>query len=205
MSLVSGISQSTANETATAAATSKRVFDLVLACCLLVPATLVMLAAMLLVRLTSPGPVIYSQTRLGRNGRHFTIYKIRTMFYNCERHSGVQWSKPGDSRVTWIGRILRATHIDELPQLFNILRGEMSLVGPRPERPEIVSALEPAILCYGDRVQVQPGVTGLLRCNFRPMLTWKAFAASSRMTFTTSSTPAFGLTSGSSSRRHSPS
>jgi lipopolysaccharide/colanic/teichoic acid biosynthesis glycosyltransferase len=127
-----------------------------------------MLAAMLLVRLTSYGPMVYSQTRLGRNGKHFTIYKIRTMFNNCERHSGVQWSKPGDSRVTWIGRILRATHIDELPQLFNILRGDMSLVGPRPERPEIVSALEPAILCYGDRVQIQPGVTGLAQVQLPP-------------------------------------
>lgn len=110
MSLVSGISQSTANESATAAATSKRVFDLVLACCLLVLTAPVMLAAMLLVRLTSYGPMVYSQTRLGRNGKHFTIYKIRTMFNNCERQSGVQWSKPGDSRVTWIGRILRDPH-----------------------------------------------------------------------------------------------
>ena len=111
MSLVSGISQSTANETATAAATSKRVFDLVVACCLLVLTAPVMLAAMLLVRLTSPGPMIYTQIRLGRNGRHFRIYKIRSMFNNCERNSGVQWSKPGDNRVTWIGRILlRDTH-----------------------------------------------------------------------------------------------
>src|SRR5277367_5216718 len=99
MSLVSGISQSTANETATAAATSKRVFDLVLACCLLVLTAPVIVAAMMLVRLTSRGPMIYTQIRLGRNGRQFTIFKIRTMYNNCERHSGVQWSRPGDSRV----------------------------------------------------------------------------------------------------------
>ncbi len=168
MSLVSEISQSTANETATAAATSKRVFDLVLACCLLVLTAPVMVAAMLLVRLTSRGPMIYTQIRLGRNGRQYTIFKIRSMYENCERDSGVQWSRPGDSRVTWIGRILRATHIDELPQLCNILRGEMSLVGPRPERPEIVAALAPAIVCYGDRVRIEPGVTGLAQVQLAP-------------------------------------
>jgi lipopolysaccharide/colanic/teichoic acid biosynthesis glycosyltransferase len=166
--LMSEIRQSTADETATAAATAKRVFDLVLACCLLVLTAPVMLAAMLLVRLTSRGPMIYTQIRLGRNGRQFTIFKIRTMYNNCERHSGIQWSRPGDSRVTWLGQILRATHIDELPQLFNILRGEMSLVGPRPERPEIVVGLELAISCYRDRLQVRPGVTGLAQVQLPP-------------------------------------
>ena len=168
MSLASEISQSTANEMATTATTSKRVFDLMVACCLLVLTAPVMIAAMILVCLTSRGPMIYTQTRLGLNGSRFKIFKIRTMYNNCERHSGVQWSQPGDSRVTWIGRILRATHIDELPQLLNIIRGEMSLVGPRPERPEIVVALEPAILCYGDRVRIQPGVTGLAQVQLGP-------------------------------------
>src|SRR5439155_7537697 len=94
------------------------------------------------VKLTSRGPAIYTQSRVGRFGRPFIIYKIRSMTHNCEKKSGVKWSTRNDARVTWVGRILRKTHIDELPQLVNILRGEMSLVGPRPERPEIVHTLE---------------------------------------------------------------
>jgi lipopolysaccharide/colanic/teichoic acid biosynthesis glycosyltransferase len=83
------------------------------------------------------------------------------MYHNCERDSGVQWSSKGDPRITPIGRFLRATHIDELPQLINVLLGDMSLVGPRPERPEIVPSLERVIPNYRDRLQVRPGVTGL--------------------------------------------
>ncbi len=124
--------------------------------------------AMLVVRLTSRGPMIYSQTRLGLHGRRFTIYKIRTMYLDCERLTGACWSKPGDKRVTPIGKLLRATHIDELPQLWNILRGEMSLVGPRPERPEIIAALEPAIPYYRERLDVLPGVTGLAQVQLAP-------------------------------------
>src|SRR5207244_1076843 len=100
---------------------------------LLTTAPLVLLADVL-VKLTSRGPVCYSQTRLGRNGKPYTIYKIRSMRHNCESHSGPKWSQPGDARVTPVGRFLRKSHLDELPQLWNVLRGEMSLVGPRPER-----------------------------------------------------------------------
>jgi lipopolysaccharide/colanic/teichoic acid biosynthesis glycosyltransferase len=146
----------------------KPALDLVLACVLVPFGAPVMLVAMLLVRLTSPGPMIYCQTRLGLNGRRYRMYKIRSMYHDCERLTGPRWSTPGDSRVTWIGRILRATHIDELPQLWNILRGEMSLVGPRPERPEIVVGLELAIPCYRDRLQVRPGVTGLAQVQLAP-------------------------------------
>src|SRR5262249_49907485 len=97
---------------------------------LLVLTAPVMIAAMLLVWLTSRGPVIYTQRRLGLGGKVFTIYKIRTMYQDSERHSGATWSLPGDPRVTPVGRVLRFTHIDELPQLINVLLGDMSLVGP---------------------------------------------------------------------------
>jgi lipopolysaccharide/colanic/teichoic acid biosynthesis glycosyltransferase len=142
--------------------------DTVLALVLLLLTWPVIAVAMLLVCLTSRGPALYAQTRLGLHGRRFTIYKIRTMHRDCERLTGPRWSTPGDKRVTAIGRILRATHIDELPQLWNILRGEMSLVGPRPERPEIISGLEPAIPCYRVRLDVLPGVTGLAQVMLPP-------------------------------------
>ncbi|MCI0641937.1 MAG: sugar transferase [Gemmataceae bacterium] len=115
----------------------------------------------LAVKLTSRGPVFYSQTRLGRHGRPYRIYKIRTMYHNCELKSGICWSTKGDPRVTPFGRFLRATHLDELPQLWNILRGDMSLVGPRPERPEFVPELEKAMPRYSERLRVRPGLTGL--------------------------------------------
>jgi lipopolysaccharide/colanic/teichoic acid biosynthesis glycosyltransferase len=99
--------------------------------------------------------------RLGLNGKPFRIYKIRTMTHNCESRSGPQWSTAGDTRITFAGRILRVTHLDELPQLWNVLKGDMSLVGPRPERPEFVPSLEKAIAHYRDRLDVRPGVTGL--------------------------------------------
>ncbi len=114
----------------------------------------------LLVKLTSSGPAFYSQIRLGLNGKPFPIFKLRTMRCDAEK-GGAQWSRPGDSRVTFIGRILRATHLDELPQLWNVLRGDMGLVGPRPERPEFVPNLERAIPHYRDRLLIRPGVTGL--------------------------------------------
>jgi lipopolysaccharide/colanic/teichoic acid biosynthesis glycosyltransferase len=123
-------------------------------------APLVLLTAGL-VKLTSRGPALYKQTRLGKNGHPFMLYKVRTMYHDCERKSGAQWSCPGDPRITALGRFLRRTHLDELPQLWNVLRGEMSLVGPRPERPEFVPALIQAIPRYQERLLVRPGVTGL--------------------------------------------
>jgi lipopolysaccharide/colanic/teichoic acid biosynthesis glycosyltransferase len=115
----------------------------------------------LAVKLTSRGPAFYTQTRVGRGGRPFTIYKLRTMIHNCESLTGPRWSVPGDPRVTRLGRFLRVTHLDELPQLLNVLRGDMGLVGPRPERPEFVPELERALPAYRHRLVVRPGVTGL--------------------------------------------
>src|SRR5262249_22636851 len=101
---------------------------------MLVLAAPVVLLAAVLVKLTSRGPAFYTKTRLGQGGREYTIYKLRTMFHDCERHSGARWSTAGDPRITSVGRWLRRSHVDELPQLWNVLRGDMSLVGPRPER-----------------------------------------------------------------------
>jgi lipopolysaccharide/colanic/teichoic acid biosynthesis glycosyltransferase len=128
----------------------------------------VVLIAGLLVKLTSRGPIFYSQTRVGKNGKCFTIYKIRTMVHNCEGRSGAKWATTNDPRITPIGALLRKTHVDELPQLINVLRCEMSLVGPRPERPEFVPSLEKAIAHYADRLLVRPGVTGVAQVQLPP-------------------------------------
>jgi lipopolysaccharide/colanic/teichoic acid biosynthesis glycosyltransferase len=146
----------------------KVILDCLLAAIISLVALPILVLLAVLIRLTSRGPVVYSQVRLGRHGRPFSIYKFRTMYHDCECSSGVCWSRPGDPRVTPVGRILRATHLDELPQLWNILRGDMSLVGPRPERPEFVPALERAIVNYRDRLQVRPGLTGLAQVQLPP-------------------------------------
>ena len=134
------------------------------AAAVLLPVALPLVAlAAAAVKVTSPGPVFYSQTRVGLNGRHYRILKIRTMHNNCELRSGIKWAGANDARITRVGRLLRATHVDELPQLFNVLTGDMSLVGPRPERPEVIHAkgLEQLVPGYAARLTVKPGVTGL--------------------------------------------
>jgi lipopolysaccharide/colanic/teichoic acid biosynthesis glycosyltransferase len=135
--------------------------DVGVATVLLVLASPIILLCLIAVRLGSKGSPLYSQKRLGSSGRIMTIYKIRTMYEDCERHYGPMWSGPGDPRVTPLGRILRAAHLDELPQLLNVVRGEMSLIGPRPERPEIVAQLERCFPAYRDRLLIRPGLSGL--------------------------------------------
>lgn len=123
---------------------------------------------MLLVRLTSRGPAIYSQIRVGKNNKTYTMYKLRSMRIDAEDNSGPVWSQEDDPRVTPIGRFLRERHLDELPQLINVIRGEMDLFGPRPERPEFTAVLTTEIPAYADRVQVLPGITGLAQINLPP-------------------------------------
>jgi len=139
----------------------KNALDCLLALVLLVVTAPIVLLSMLWVRLSSQGPAVYTQKRLGLHGRLITISKIRTMYQDSERESGAVWSLPGDSRVTPVGRFLRACHVDELPQLVSVLRGEMSLIGPRPERPEIAAQLERALPEYRRRLGARPGLTGL--------------------------------------------
>jgi lipopolysaccharide/colanic/teichoic acid biosynthesis glycosyltransferase len=146
----------------------KRAIDFVCAAVLLVLASPIMLLTALLVKWTSPGPALYTQRRLGLHGRPFTILKLRTMRNNCEARTGPRWCMPGDPRVTPLGKLLRKTHLDELPQLFNVLRGDMSLIGPRPERPEFLPELEATFPRYRERLAVRPGITGLAQVQLPP-------------------------------------
>lgn len=146
----------------------KQVMDCVAALVLSVLLAPLAFVSMVLVKLTSRGPAIYSQPRVGFNGRIYTIYKVRSMRHDCERASGARWAKKNDSRVTPIGGFLRKTHLDELPQLWNVIKGEMSLVGPRPERPVFVEQLETALPRYMERLRVRPGVTGLAQVQLPP-------------------------------------
>jgi lipopolysaccharide/colanic/teichoic acid biosynthesis glycosyltransferase len=132
----------------------KRIFDRTAGFTLFVLLFPAMAIAWALVRLTSNGPGIYTQTRVGLDGQNYRIFKLRTMTHNCEaKTGGAKWSTKGDTRVTPLGKILRTLHIDELPQLWNVIRGDMSLVGPRPERPEFVGLLIEQIPGYRDHVQ----------------------------------------------------
>lgn len=134
---------------------------------LLLLAPLIFILAVL-VKATSRGPAIFKQVRLGRGGHPYHLYKIRTMVHDCERLTGPQWSTTKDPRVTSVGRFLRRSHLDELPQLWNVIRREMSLVGPRPERPEFVVKLEHLIPEYRDRLTIHPGITGLAQIQLPP-------------------------------------
>ena len=139
----------------------KRYMDLVLSILGLTITAPILVFSALLIKATSHGPVIYKQKRLGKKGKVFEIYKLRTMVVDAERGTGAVWAKRNDPRVTPVGKILRKTRIDEIPQLFNVIEGDMSIIGPRPERPELVRDLKALILDYEKRLVVKPGITGL--------------------------------------------
>lgn len=159
----------------------RRVLNVVVAVVLLVLAAPVMLLLAIAVKLTSPGPVFYTQTRIGIDrrrdrsshhrrvddlgGKPFLIYKFRTMRVDAEQSTGAVWATENDPRVTWVGRFMRLFRLDELPQLLNVLQGEMNLVGPRPERPGIFRDLTQQIEHYQIRQRVRPGITGLAQIN----------------------------------------
>lgn len=139
----------------------KRFFDIYVSSFGIVLAAPVIAFTALIIKLVSPGPVFFKQQRVGLNGRVFNIYKMRTMRIDAEKYSGPVWAQEDDPRLIKFGRTIRKMHLDELPQLVNVLRGEMSIVGPRPERPIFVEQLSEEISDYPKRLQVKPGITGL--------------------------------------------
>jgi lipopolysaccharide/colanic/teichoic acid biosynthesis glycosyltransferase len=147
---------------------TKEIIERIVAAFLLLPGLPLIGLLTLVVRLHSRGPGIYRQARLGKNAKIFNIYKIRTMRQDAEQKTGPVWATPHDTRITPLGRFLRKVHLDELPQLINVVKNEMSLIGPRPERPEIAAVLAEKIPGYTDRMAVLPGVTGLAQINLPP-------------------------------------
>jgi len=143
----------------------KRLWEFPLALMLAFPALAMTVVLIGLVRLTSRGPGIYAQVRSGKNGKVFTMYKLRSMYSDAEKN-GIQWcAGESDRRITPIGYWLRKLHLDELPQIINVLRGDMSFCGPRPERPEIVEHLVKCVPYYKSRLAVRPGITGYAQIN----------------------------------------
>jgi sugar transferase (PEP-CTERM system associated) len=138
----------------------KRLSDIVSAMLLLLVSAPVMLVTALLIKLESPGPVLYRQERVGLNGRHFNVIKFRSMRTDAEKDGRPRWASAKDDRVTRVGRVIRRLRIDELPQIFNVLLGNMSIIGPRPERPFFVEQLARELPYYGLRHSIKPGVTG---------------------------------------------
>ena len=124
----------------------------------------IIVIAIILIRLETKGPIIYTQQRVGKGGQFFKIYKLRTMCFNAEK-DGIQWAQRDDPRITKVGRFLRKTRIDELPQLINVLKGDMSIVGPRPERPFFVEEFSREIPRFYERLVVRPGITGWSQIN----------------------------------------
>jgi exopolysaccharide biosynthesis polyprenyl glycosylphosphotransferase len=143
----------------------KNILDKIIAGVLLGLSLPVLCIAAVLIKSTSPGPILYRQRRVGKGGHEFTLYKLRTMKDKAEARSGPVLASRIDERVTWIGRFLRGMRIDEIPQIFNVLNGTMSLVGPRPERPEFVEEFLRSVPGYAERLQVKPGLSGLAQVN----------------------------------------
>jgi exopolysaccharide biosynthesis polyprenyl glycosylphosphotransferase len=140
-------------------AVARRIIDLILAGLISIPFLILLPLLALLIKLDGPGPVVHVQRRVGQHGREFDLLKLRTMWANAEE-SGAQFAVAGDARITRVGKLLRASRLDEAPQMLNIVRGEMSFIGPRPERPEFMNLLETEIPRFSSRLLVKPGLTG---------------------------------------------
>lgn len=145
----------------------KRFFDIIFSVILGIIALPFVPLIALAIEVSSPGLVFYRQKRVGQNGKLFEIIKFRTMTQDAEKETGAVWAKENDPRITWLGRILRKSRVDELPQLWNILRGEMSFVGPRAERPEFYEKLKNEIQFYEERNIIKPGLSGWAQINYR--------------------------------------
>lgn len=139
----------------------KRLFDMVASALGLVIVSPIIAMTAVVIKTVSPGPVFFEQERVGWGGKVFKIYKIRTMRMDAEKHTGPVWAKENDPRLIKFGKVIRKLHLDELPQLYNVLKGDMSIVGPRPERPVFVEKLSGKIVDYRKRVSIRPGITGL--------------------------------------------
>ncbi|MFQ5605978.1 MAG: sugar transferase [bacterium] len=138
----------------------KRFMDIFISLIILVAFLPLWIILAVAIKIESPGPIFYKQKRVGKNGKEFTMYKFRSMVKNAESQSGPKWAEPEDPRITRIGRLIRKPRLDEVPQFINVLKGEMSLIGPRPERPHFVEQLKHKIPFYARRLKVQPGITG---------------------------------------------
>ena len=143
----------------------KRLADIVTSLIMLIIMSPVIIIMAIAIKLTSKGHVFYKQERMGFSGRHFTMYKFRTMFEDAEEKTGAVWAKKGDSRITSIGKFLRMISLDELPQFFNVLKGDMSIVGPRPERPVFVNDFKKSVYQYMLRHKMKAGITGWAQVN----------------------------------------
>lgn len=143
---------------------AKRAFELVFSLLLLIVTLPVLLVTAIAIKLESPGSIFYKQERVGKDGKLFNVWKLRSMRSDAEKN-GPQWASKNDSRVTKVGQFIRKTRIDELPQLFNVLSGEMSLIGPRPERPMFTEQFDKEIPGFKNRLAVKPGLTGWAQVN----------------------------------------
>jgi exopolysaccharide biosynthesis polyprenyl glycosylphosphotransferase len=142
-------------------ALTKRVIDIAGSIIALILLTPVLLLTALLIKLTSKGPIFYTQTRVGKDGEHFEIYKFRTMKVDAEKTTGPVWALQNDNRLIPCGKFIRKAHLDEIPQFVNVIMGDMSIIGPRPERPIFVEKFKLEITDYSKRLDVKPGITGL--------------------------------------------